>query len=174
MKVTNNMGDTPQETTPSTSTAPSSVSPTEPSTTISTSEDTDAPMEEPEVKAGTSDQDSAKSMELGEDVEPDFPHAELAKLDEMINRPRWVVPVLPNGELEVLLDAAINLCKKNLDTRSEACQRFFRDGLTISFTKILTDEAVNGWKYEIHVRFIIIGDSLIYLFFCLFFAAMYL
>ena len=39
----------------------------------------------------------------------------------------------------------------DLDTRSEACQRFFRDGLTISFTKILTDEAVNGWKYEIHV-----------------------
>ncbi len=37
------------------------------------------------------------------------------------------------------------------DTRSEACQRFFREGLTISFTKILTDEAVSGWKYEIHV-----------------------
>ena len=39
----------------------------------------------------------------------------------------------------------------DLDTRSEACQRFFREGLTISFTKILTDEAVSGWKYEIHV-----------------------
>ena len=114
MKVTNSMGDTPSETTPSTSTAPSTVSPTEPSTTISTGDDTDAaPMEDPEVKAGTSDQDSAKSMEVGEDVEPDFPHAELAKLDEMINRPRWVVPVLPNGELEVLLDAAIALCKKS-------------------------------------------------------------
>ena len=37
------------------------------------------------------------------------------------------------------------------DLRSEACQRFFREGLTISFTKILTDEAVSGWKYEIHV-----------------------
>lgn len=35
--------------------------------------------------------------------------------------------------------------------RCEACQRFFRDGLTISFTKILTDEAVSGWKFEIHV-----------------------
>ena len=29
----------------------------------------------------------------------------------MINRPRWVVPVLQNGELEVLLEATINLCK---------------------------------------------------------------
>uniref|UniRef100_A0A673JQ69 ubiquitinyl hydrolase 1 n=1 Tax=Sinocyclocheilus rhinocerous TaxID=307959 RepID=A0A673JQ69_9TELE len=38
-----------------------------------------------------------------------------------------------------------------LDVRCEACQRFFRDGLTISFTKILTDEAVSGWKFEIHV-----------------------
>lgn len=35
--------------------------------------------------------------------------------------------------------------------KCEACQRFFRDGLTISFTKILTDEAVSGWKFEIHV-----------------------
>lgn len=43
------------------------------------------------------------------------------------------------------------LCSLGLDTRSEACQRFFREGLTISFTKILTDEAVSGWKYEIHV-----------------------
>lgn len=37
---------------------------------------------------------------------------ELGRLDEMINRPRWVVPVLPKGELEVLLDAAIKLSKE--------------------------------------------------------------
>ncbi|XP_013915738.1 PREDICTED: probable ubiquitin carboxyl-terminal hydrolase FAF-X [Thamnophis sirtalis] len=85
-----------------------------------------------------------------EDEEPAFPHTDLAKLDDMINRPRWVVPVLPKGELEVLLEAAIELSKKGLDVKSEACQRFFRDGLTISFTKILTDEAVSGWKFEIH------------------------
>lgn len=28
--------------------------------------------------------------------------------------------------------------------------RFYRDGLTVSFMKILTDEAVNAWKYNIH------------------------
>ncbi|XP_052214421.1 probable ubiquitin carboxyl-terminal hydrolase FAF-X [Dreissena polymorpha] len=88
--------------------------------------------------------------DVGEDGEPEFPHQELARLDEMINRPRWVVPVLPKGELEVLLDASIKLCREGLDTRSEACQRFFRDGLTVSFTKIMTDDAVSGWKYEIH------------------------
>nr|XP_029496778.1 probable ubiquitin carboxyl-terminal hydrolase FAF-X isoform X1 [Oncorhynchus nerka] len=89
--------------------------------------------------------------QLEEEVEePAFPHTDLTKLDDMINRPRWVVPVLPKGELEVLLEAAIELSKKELDVKCEACQRFFRDGLTISFTKILTDEAVSGWKFEIH------------------------
>ncbi|EHB14576.1 Putative ubiquitin carboxyl-terminal hydrolase FAF-X [Heterocephalus glaber] len=83
-----------------------------------------------------------------EDEEPAFPHTDLAKLDDMIDRPQWVVPVLPKGELEVLLEAAIDLSKKGLDVKSEACQRFFRDGLTISFTKILTDEAI------LHDRFI--------------------
>jgi ubiquitin carboxyl-terminal hydrolase 9/24 len=37
-----------------------------------------------------------------------------------------------------------------LDVHCEACQRFFREGLTISFTKILTDDAVNSWKFNIH------------------------
>lgn len=44
-----------------------------------------------------------------------------------------------------------NSVSTELDTKSEECQRFFRDGLTTSFHKILNDEAVNGWKYEIHV-----------------------
>ena len=47
-----------------------------------------------------------------DDQEVEFPHVELGRLDEMINRPRWVVPVLQNGELEVLLDASVALCKK--------------------------------------------------------------
>ena len=46
------------------------------------------------------------------DAEPEFPMLELSRLDEMISRPRWVVPVLPKGELEVLLDAAIRLSKE--------------------------------------------------------------
>ncbi|XP_076872060.1 LOW QUALITY PROTEIN: ubiquitin carboxyl-terminal hydrolase 9X-like [Brachyhypopomus gauderio] len=96
------------------------------------------------------DQGQADPQPAEVEEEPAFPHADLAKLDDMINRPRWVVPVLPKGELEVLLEAAIDLSKKGLDVKSEACQRFFRDGLTISFTKILTDEAVSGWKFEIH------------------------
>ena len=58
---------------------------------------------------GSGEQD--EGIDLPDGQEPDFPHAELARLDEMINRPRWVVPVLPKGELEVLLNAAINLSK---------------------------------------------------------------
>ncbi|XP_053083670.1 probable ubiquitin carboxyl-terminal hydrolase FAF-X isoform X1 [Pangasianodon hypophthalmus] len=95
-------------------------------------------------------QGQGDAQQAQEEEEPAFPHTDLAKLDDMINRPRWVVPVLPKGELEVLLEAAIDLSKKGLDVKCEACQRFFRDGLTISFTKILTDEAVSGWKFEIH------------------------
>ena len=45
-------------------------------------------------------------------LEPDFPHAKLAMLDEKISSPRWVVPVLPEQELECLLQASIDLCKK--------------------------------------------------------------
>ncbi|CAG0892062.1 unnamed protein product, partial [Darwinula stevensoni] len=105
------------------------------------------------------------------DLEPNFPQTELVRLNDMINRTRWVVPVLPGGELEILLNASIDLCRRGLcwlpclgfflakqhyfyenglDTKSAECQRFFREGLTISFTKILTDDAVTGWKYEIH------------------------
>lgn len=40
--------------------------------------------------------------------EPDFPHAKLATLDEKISSPRWVVPVLPEQELECLLQASID------------------------------------------------------------------
>ncbi|XP_063224287.1 probable ubiquitin carboxyl-terminal hydrolase FAF-X isoform X9 [Bacillus rossius redtenbacheri] len=89
--------------------------------------------------------------EEGGGSEPDFPRDKLAMLDEKISSPRWVVPVLPEQELEALLLAAIDLCRKGLDIHSEACQRFFREGLTISFTKILTDDAVNSWKYNIHL-----------------------
>lgn len=80
-----------------------------------------------------------------------FPKAELNRLDDMINRPRWVIPVLPKSELEVLLDASIALASAGHDESDELCQRFYREGLTTSFTKILTDDAVNGWKPEIHV-----------------------
>jgi len=63
--------------------------------------------------------------EVGDVGEPDFPVSALARLDEMIHRQRWVVPVLPKCELEMLLQAAIHLSTTGVDTRSEACQRFF-------------------------------------------------
>ena len=37
------------------------------------------------------------------------------------------------------------------DTEVEACQRFFRDGLSLSFNRILTDDAVSTWKPDIQV-----------------------
>lgn len=43
-----------------------------------------------------------------------------------------------------------NLLILGVDEECEPCMRFYREGLTVSFMKILTDEAVNSWKYNIH------------------------
>lgn len=64
--------------------------------------------------------------------EPDFPHAKLATLDEKISSPRWVVPVLPEQELECLLQASIDLCKKG-KKKFPFC--FFRIDLKLAFPK---------------------------------------
>ena len=53
-----------------------------------------------------------------------------------------------------------------IDVHCEPCQRFFREGLTISFTKILTDDAVNGWKQEIHVKYFVKSSLKIYIVWC--------
>ena len=103
-----------------------------------------------------------------EGSEGDFPLDHLARLDEQLGRPKWVVPVRQDDDLERLLRASIKLCKEGFpdlpgvavcelvfpsgrDTEVEACQRFFREGLTLSFTRILTDDAVSTWKPDIQV-----------------------
>ena len=40
------------------------------------------------------------------------------------------------GELEVLLEASIRLSKAGVDRKYEPCQRFYREGLLTSFTKV--------------------------------------
>lgn len=47
-----------------------------------------------------------------EDLELEFPIDKLNMLHEKISSARWVVPVLPDQELECLLLASIELCKK--------------------------------------------------------------
>lgn len=79
-----------------------------------------------------------------------FPEQKLRSLLNKISNSRWVVPVLPDQELECLLNYAIRLTKAGIDHDSESCMRFYRESLYISFMKILTDEAVNSWKYNIH------------------------
>jgi ubiquitin carboxyl-terminal hydrolase 9/24 len=81
--------------------------------------------------------------------EPAFPLDILASLDEQLNRPRWVVPVLPKSDLETLLEVSIKLAREGLDVKSEPCQRFFRDGLSLSFVRVLDDDAVNAWNPDI-------------------------
>ena len=38
-----------------------------------------------------------------------------------------------------------------LDMKSDACQHFMKEGMVISYNKILLDDAVSTWKFEIHV-----------------------
>lgn len=72
--------------------------------------------------AAPSTSEEAASEEAPDDgIEPDFPHDKLASLDEKISNLRWVVPVLPEQELECLLKAAIELARRNMDTRFELC-----------------------------------------------------
>ncbi|CAH0691384.1 unnamed protein product [Chilo suppressalis] len=78
-----------------------------------------------------------------------FPEAKLKALEEKISHSRWVVPVLPEQELEALLVAATELAAKGEDGNNQLCQRFYNDALTLSFTKILTDDAVSSWKNNI-------------------------
>lgn len=101
--------------------------------------------------SSTEASDSVATVGDAEALIENFPLAKLQKLDELISNPRWVIPVLPKGELEVLLEYSIKLTKSGVDKSCEPCQRFYREGLLISFTKIMTDEAVSSWRYDIQV-----------------------
>ncbi|XP_017847600.1 probable ubiquitin carboxyl-terminal hydrolase FAF isoform X2 [Drosophila busckii] len=92
-----------------------------------------------------------------------FPTAKLRSLTQKISNPRWVVPVLPEQELETLLNAAIELAKAGVDHDCEPCVEFYRNGLTTSFAKILTDEAVNSWKFNIHHCILVSCGKLLHL-----------
>lgn len=113
----------------------------------------------PEQAIGESTDDSSKNdvesqkdeTHLEEEVEEElvFPIIKLVNLEEKIHSQRWIVPVLPDQELVTLLNVSISFCKKGLDINNEGCQKFFRDAMVLSFTRILTDDAVNSWKVNI-------------------------
>lgn len=60
----------------------------------------------------TFDETLVTNEDYDENGDPIFPHDLLAKLDEMVNKPKWIIPVLPKAELELLMDATIKLAKK--------------------------------------------------------------
>ena len=47
------------------------------------------------------------------DAVVEFPLDHLARLDELLNRPKWVVPVRHDDDLERLLRASIRLCRES-------------------------------------------------------------
>lgn len=94
-------------------------------------------------------QDKDDGKEDEEEEELVFPIMKLVNLEEKIHSQRWIVPVLPEQELLSLLNVTVEFCKRGLDGNNEGCQKFFRDAMVLSFTRILTDDAVNSWKVNI-------------------------
>ena len=90
--------------------APPSHPPNNTTTPAQQSSQSSEPNQQQDIETSAVETDDSAGLLLpnGDVV---FPLAELSKLDEMINRPRWVVPVLPKGELEVLLEASIKICR---------------------------------------------------------------
>lgn len=71
--------------------------------------------------------------------------------------------MLPEQELESLLNYTIKLTIAGIDQECEACIRFYRDEMTTSFTKILSDDAVSSWKINIHNNILILCGKLLQL-----------
>ncbi|XP_016979798.1 probable ubiquitin carboxyl-terminal hydrolase FAF isoform X5 [Drosophila rhopaloa] len=107
--------------------------------------------------------DSTVTLVPPEKLISSFPTTKLRSLSQKISNPRWVVPVLPEQELEVLLNAAIELTQAGVDHDCEPCVEFYRNGLSTSFAKILTDEAVNSWKFNIHHCILVSCGKLLHL-----------
>ena len=84
-------------------------------------------------------------------IHTDFPVEHMIRLNELINRLRWIVPVLPKDSLEILLEASVKLCQTGVDANSEQFQKFLKKGLTTSFRRLMTEENSSLWKSEIHV-----------------------
>lgn len=97
----------------------------------------------------TSTNETTMASVSAEELIAAFPVNKLGSLTTKISNQRWIVPVLPEQELECLLNAAIELTAAGCDHDCDPCMRFYRDALTMSFLKILTDEAVNTWKPNI-------------------------
>ena len=79
---------------------------------------TESEDKERQPEATTEEEPSAKEQKDNKEVAaeegdkpPEFPLDVLTSLDEQLNRPRWVVPVLPKSDLEQLLTAAIKLAR---------------------------------------------------------------
>ncbi|XP_055619318.1 probable ubiquitin carboxyl-terminal hydrolase FAF isoform X2 [Toxorhynchites rutilus septentrionalis] len=122
------------------------------------------PLDPPEKQNDSpSTHDTQQIKSNVEELLATFPEEKLASLNIKISSSRWVVPVLPNQELECLLNAAIKLSQAGIDSECESCVKFYREGLTTSFIKILTDEAVSSWKYNIHHCILISCSKLLHL-----------
>ncbi|CAL8103226.1 unnamed protein product [Calicophoron daubneyi] len=78
-----------------------------------------------------------------------FPTDQWNTLNNCLSMTKWLVPVLPDSQLETLIKATIELAKHGRDNECECCKHFIRYGLLNSFQKTFQDEAVDGWDCQI-------------------------
>ncbi|CAH8591225.1 unnamed protein product [Dicrocoelium dendriticum] len=78
-----------------------------------------------------------------------FPSQAWTTLNNCLSMTKWVVPVLPDSQLETLLKASIELAKLGKDTDCSMCKDFYSFGLLTSFYKTFQDGAVDGWDCQI-------------------------
>ncbi|KAH9280250.1 putative ubiquitin carboxyl-terminal hydrolase FAF-X [Echinococcus granulosus] len=97
-----------------------------------------------------------------QDFTPDFPVAEMDTMHTKIRKPSWVVPVLPNEELETVLLACIKLVETSIVItlfslifldQYERClyfNKFCDQDLNSAFEKIICDRAGDLWSDQTH------------------------
>lgn len=78
--------------------------------------------------------------------EEDFPLTLLARLDEQLGRPKWVVPVRPKDELEMLIRAAIKLSNEGNISSSQYNKIF-----TCVMMYVLKLMKVSNFKYYLRI-----------------------
>lgn len=87
--------------------------------------------------------------------EPDFPVKELYELEALVNKTKWVVPVMPGQQLEVLLRASTALAKQgmcgafNAHKKSASGVMYVRPGSVRTCFRSLGRTVVMQYCYQI-------------------------
>lgn len=84
------------------------------------------------------------------DIPLEFPTTNLCELEDQVFSHNWTIPIKRNESLGKCLLSAARFANEGLAEADENCKRFIDRALPECFKKLLTTQAVHGWKSEIH------------------------